>query len=182
MSPLEGAANALATLSILLAARNHRGTWASGIAGCLLFAWLFFESRLYADVLLQVFFVVTSATGWWGWDAQSQRLPIRTTSRRALIQLGIAGLLAGVAYGALLWRFTDAAAPIADSLVLSLSVIAQLLLMRRRIETWPFWVVVNLIAVPLYASRGLQLTAALYAAYFFNALWAWRHWRRLAAA
>jgi nicotinamide mononucleotide transporter len=61
-------------------------------------------------------------------------------------------------------------------------VIAQLLLMRRRIETWPFWVVVNLIAVPLYASRGLQLTAALYAAYFFNALWAWRHWRRLAAA
>ena len=57
------------------------------------------------------------------------------------------------------------------------SIIAQVLLMGRRIENWPVWLQVNTISVPLYASRGLYLTAALYAAYF-NALVAWRHWRR----
>ena len=62
---------------------------------------------------------------------------------------------------------------------MSLSVLGQLLLMRRRIETWPVWLLVNSIAVPLYASRGLSLTAVLYAVYWVNALLAWRHWLRL---
>lgn len=182
MSPLELAANALATLSILLAALNHRATWPTGMLGCALFGFVFYEARLYADVVLQAFFVVTSAVGWWGWDAASQRLPIRRTANRTLALLVFVGLLAGGAYGAMLWRFTNAALPWADSLVLSLSVIAQLLLMRRRIETWPIWLAVNLIAVPLYASRELYLTAGLYAVYFVNALWAWRYWQRLSQA
>lgn len=181
MSPLELGANALATISILLAALNHRATWPTGMAGCALFSLVFHDARLYADVVLQVFFIATSAIGWWGWDAAAQRLPIRRTSNRTLAWLVFAGLLAAGAYGALLWRFTNAALPWADSLVLSLSVIAQLLLMRRRIETWPIWLAVNLIAVPLYASRELYLTSVLYAVYFVNALWAWRHWQRLSA-
>jgi nicotinamide mononucleotide transporter len=59
-------------------------------------------------------------------------------------------------------------------------VIAQLLLMGRRIENWLFWLAVNTVAVPLYASRGLYLTAILYAIYWINAVVAWRWWRRLA--
>ena len=86
--------------------------------------------------------------------------------------------VAAVAYGTLLHRLTDAYAPFADSAVLAISVLAQLLLMRRRIETWPAWLLVNTIAVPLYASRGLTLTAVLYAVYWINALVAWWHWSR----
>ena len=58
------------------------------------------------------------------------------------------------------------------------SIVAQLLLMGRRIESWPFWLLVNSISVPLYLSRGLQLTALLYAAYWFNALASWWFWHR----
>jgi nicotinamide mononucleotide transporter len=50
--------------------------------------------------------------------------------------------------------------------------------MGRRIENWPVWLLVNTVSVPLYASRGLYLTAALYVAYWINALVAWRHWKR----
>ncbi len=77
----------------------------------------------------------------------------------------------------MLHAWTDAYAPFLDSLVLSFSVVAQLLLMRRRLETWPVWLLVNTLAVPLFASRGLFVTAGLYAAYWINALVAWRHWR-----
>ena len=84
-------------------------------------------------------------------------------------------------YGALLHHFTDAYAPYVDSAVLALSVAAQFLLMQRQIETWAFWIVVNTLSVPLYASRGLHLTAVLYAAYWFNAwygLWRWHREQR----
>lgn len=183
MSILEIAANGMMTVSILLAGRNSIHTWWTGIAGCLLFAVLFFESALYADVALQLFFVVTSAIGWRQWRRGhgGDGLAISRSGPATLALAVPAGLLATAAYGAMLHAFTDAYAPFADSAVLAFSVIAQLLLMGRRIETWPFWLLVNTIAVGLYASRGLTLTAVLYAAYWINAAVSWRGWRRAAA-
>ncbi len=90
----------------------------------------------------------------------------------------LAGSAATAAYSLMLKHYTDAFAPFVDSTVLMFSIIAQVLLMGRRIETWPVWLLVNTISVPLYASRGLYPTAVLYAAYWINALVAWRHWRR----
>ncbi|MET0322432.1 MAG: nicotinamide mononucleotide transporter family protein, partial [Duganella sp.] len=82
------------------------------------------------------------------------------------------------AYGLLLQAYTNAYAPFMDSAVLMFSVIAQLLLMGRRLQTWQFWLFVNTIAVPLYASRGLYLTSVLYGVYWINALASWFFWRR----
>lgn len=183
MTLMEGSANALATLSILFAGRNSVHTWWTGIVGCALFAVVFWTAHLYADVVLQVFFVVASVVGWWHWLGQGDRpdAAIRRTSSVALILMAVAAVVATGGYGALLHRFTDAYAPFADSTVLSVSVLAQLLLMGRRIETWPAWLLVNTVAVPLYASRGLTLTAVLYSVYWINALIAWRHWLRLSS-
>jgi nicotinamide mononucleotide transporter len=64
--------------------------------------------------------------------------------------------------------------------VLVFSVIGQVLLIQRRIENWAFWLLVNTIAIPLYASRGLYLTATLYAAFWINAVASWIWWRKLA--
>lgn len=184
MTALEIAANAVITVSILLAARNSVHTWWTGVVGCSLFGVLFWQAQLYADVVLQAFFVGTSLYGWWHWThgVAGQSAPVGRVALRVLGVLGIAAAMAALVYGALLHRFTDAYAPFADSAVLAFSVLAQFLLMRRRLETWPVWLVVNTIAVPLYASRGLELTAVLYTAYWFNAWRGWWHWRAVAAA
>jgi nicotinamide mononucleotide transporter len=92
--------------------------------------------------------------------------------------MAVAGLAATAAYGLMLQVWTDAYAPFIDSAVLMFSIIAQLLLMGRRLQTWPFWLLVNTVSIPLYASRGLYLTAALYAGYWLNALASWLFWRR----
>jgi nicotinamide mononucleotide transporter len=141
---------------------------------------LFFEVQLYADVALQLFFVLTCLLGWLQWlrGASGAALPIGSAHLRTLLWMAAAGLAATVAYGFMLKQFTDAYAPFIDSSVLVFSMIAQLLLMRRQVETWPVWIIVNTIAVPLYASRGLYLTAALYAAYWVNAAVSWWWWRR----
>lgn len=179
--PIEVAASVLTTVSILLAARNSVHTWWTGIAGCALFAVTFYRVQLYADVTLQAFFIVTSAIGWWYWlrGHAGEALPVTRTTRREFGAAIALAALAAVGYGALLLRFTNAYAPFVDSTVLALSVVAQLFLLRRRVENWPIWLLANSIAVPLYASRGLHLSAVLYAAYWVNAWFGWWRWRRL---
>ena len=179
---LEIAANVATSAAILLAGRNSIHTWWTGIVGCSLFALLFFQSQLFADVVLQLFFVVSSIWGWRQWRKGNHgaSLPIAPADFRQLAWTVPAGVAATAAYGALLHYFTSAYAPFIDSAVLVFSIIAQLLLMQRRIENWPFWLLVNSIAVPLYASRELYLTAGLYACYWVNAIVSWYWWRRLA--
>jgi nicotinamide mononucleotide transporter len=179
---IEIAANAITTASIVLAARNSVHTWWLGVIGSILFGVTFYRAQLYADVALQVFFIATSLMGWWHW-LRGRNGTAPKVSRAALPQLLIGVTTAAVAtlgYGILLDRFTDAYAPFVDSAVLAFSVVAQILLMQRRVETWPVWLIVNSIAVPLFASRGLHLTAALYVAYWCNAWIGWYRWRHLA--
>lgn len=179
---LEWAANLSTALCVWLAARQHILTWPVGILGSALFGLLFWQGALYADAGLQLFFIGTSVMGWrqWlagqraGWgQAQPDRLALRSVLGYTFI-----GLLVVGAYGALLQRFTDAFAPFWDSAVLVSSVLAQLLLMRGHRETWPAWLLVNTISVPLYWSRGLHVTAGLYALFWFNAWYGWWHWSR----
>ncbi|WP_285962327.1 nicotinamide riboside transporter PnuC [Pseudomonas tohonis] len=179
-STLELVADLVNLIAVLLAARNSVHTWSSGILGCVLFGWLFFESQLYADVTLQGFFIVTSALGWWAWlrgNAGTQ-LPVSRTAPGTLAWMAALAVVVALAYGALLHHFTDAYAPLVDSLVLTFSVLAQLLLMRRRLENWYAWLLVNTLAVPLYASRELYLTAGLYTLFWCNAWYGLYLWRR----
>ena len=182
MTVVELAANAFNAVSIFLAGRNSLHMWWTTIVGCVLFAYVFFTTQLYADVTLQAFFIGTAGIGWWRWrhGTHGAELPVRHGSRTLILGSAGAGIVVAIAYGWLLHRFTDAYAPFLDSIVLAFSVVGQLLLMDRRVESWWCWLLVNTIAVPLYASRGLYLTSVLYAAFWINAIVALRRWTMLA--
>ncbi len=181
----EIAANVFNAVSILLAGRNSVHTWWTGIIGCALFMVVFFGARLYADVTLQAFFIVTSIAGWARWQrgsaARRPELPVRRTRPGPALAMTLAGVVVTVGYGFLLRRYTNAYAPFIDSVVLAFSVLGQFLLIDRRIENWWCWLLVNTISAPLYAWRGLYVTAALYAVFWVNSLVSLRHWRRLLA-
>ena len=179
---LEVAANAVMAVSILLAGRNNVHSWWVCVIGCSMFAVLFYTSKLYADVALQLFFIGTCLIGWRRWTSggggAAAVLALSNARPKLIGLMSVAGLAATAAYGLMLQLYTDAYAPFIDSAVLMFSIVAQLLLMGRRLQTWPFWLLVNTVSVPLYASRGLTLTAVLYAAYWINALASWFFWRR----
>jgi nicotinamide mononucleotide transporter len=181
---LEVSANLLNAASIWLAGKNSLHTWWTGICGCALFAWLFFEARLYADVTLQLFFIGSCVLGHLRWrPGQTTEAPGVTHAARELwITSALAAGLTAYVYGRLLAYFTNAASPFVDSLVLTFSVLGQVLLVARKVESWWCWIVVNTLAVPLYASRGLYLTAVMYFGFWVNAWIALRHFRQLAAA
>lgn len=182
MTLTEFAANFFNAASIFLAGRNSIHMWWTTLVGCVLFAFVFFSAKLYADVTLQTFFIATAGVGWWRWrrGAGGLELPVRHSSRALIAGGTAAGVVVTLAYGWLLFRFTDAYAPYLDSIILAFSVLGQLLLMDRRVESWWCWLLVNTIAVPLYASRGLYVTSILYAAFWVNAMVSLRRWERLA--
>ena len=188
MTSLELAANVFNLLSVWFAARNNVHTWWCGIVGCALYAVMFIDVRLYADVTLQGFFIGSCVVGWWNWrrvargvgrEASSVELPITRVAPWTALGLGVFAIAAAAGYGALLHALTDAANPFIDSTVLALSILAQLLMVARKIETWPVWFVVDCIAVPLYASKGLWLTAAVYAFFLVLVVIGWLRWSRL---
>lgn len=184
MNVPEIAANAFVAAAIFLAARNSIHTWWCGIVGCTIFIYVFYEVKLYADVTLQAFFILTSIVGWYRWlhGNAGEELPVRFSKPAHLASWTALALVSAAGYGWLLYTFTDAYAPFLDSLLLVFSILGQFLMMERRVENWWSWLLVNTIAVPLYASRGLYVTSVLYAAYWVNAIVALVRWRKLALA
>ncbi len=179
MSWLEFSANLFTVLSIWLARRNSIQTWWTGVIGSILFAELFRESRLYADVTLQVFFVVTSLYGWWWWSGKDRvERPITHAGVPVVVTSIALGTVLTFGYGYLLHHFTNADYPYWDSGVMMFSIAAQILLMQRKIETWWLWFIVDILAVPLYAKKELYVTAFLYFAFLINAGFGWAHWKR----
>ena len=134
ISSLEIVANGVAAASILLAGRNSVLTWWTGILGCTLFAVVFLQAKLYADVVLQLFFVATSALGWRQWlrGGHCGSLVVSRAPPKIPAWSATVGTATALGYGALLQGFPDAYAPFIDSVVLVFSVLAQLLRMQRR--------------------------------------------------
>lgn len=185
---LEVIAFALALGCVVLNVLEVHWAWPLAIAASLLYGWLFFASRLYGDVAVQGFFVVSSIWGWYQWlfgrraARESKAAPIRIerlgAKRTAVVVL--LWLVAWPALGLALARFTDTDVPFFNAFPTAGSFIGQVLLALKFVETWPVWLVVNAVSVVLYATKALWLTATLYVIFGALAIAGWRRWRRLA--
>ncbi|MCX5207904.1 nicotinamide riboside transporter PnuC [Kitasatospora sp. NBC_00240] len=156
-----------------------------GIANNVFFLVLFAGARLYADAALQVVFLALGAHGWWQWlrgGADRTGVGVRPAGPRLLAVTS--ALLVPATWGltVLLARAGDSA-PFWDALTTALSLAAQWLLNTRRIETWYFWIAADLVYIPLYLSKSLDLTALVYLLFLGLCGLGLRAWRRdLAAA
>ena len=181
VSTLEIVAALTGLLSVWLARRMHIGTWPAGIVSVSCLAGVFFEAKLYADSVLQVAFAALSVYGWREWrrDPLAQDvLPVTHIRLREWLVLGLLGAAATALVALFLISRTDSPAPWPDAAILAFSLLATWAQARRRLECWAIWIGVDLVAVPLYASRGLPLTAALYLAYMMLCIAAWLQWEK----
>lgn len=178
---LEIAASATLLSAVIMAARNHPVSWLLGVAGCLLTAVFCYYMTFYAQVALQGFFIATNIIGWINWrygGTQQTILPV--TRVQPIWHLGLYlpfAVIIAWGYSEGLRRFTDASDPLIDSLILTLSVVAQLLLMNRKLETWVFWFIVNSITIPLFIYREAYVYAFVYGLFWFNTFYGFSVWR-----
>lgn len=182
---LELIAVVLALLMVALNMRVNPLAWPLAIASSLLYFLLFWDSRLYGEAGLQIFFVVVALWGWWQWLRGTMddgtALRVRALPRREALVCALALAIAWPALALFLDHRTDSDVPWFDAFPTAASVVGQWLLGRKYVENWAVWLLVNVISVALFALKGLWLTVLLYAVFAALSVLGWRAWRRLAA-
>ena len=166
---------------VALTVRRSIANFPVGIANSVFFLVLFASARLWADSGLQVIYIILGFLGWWRWtrgnDNDGRPLPVRTVGQRRLLGCVLA-VAAGTTILYPLLRVMQDSAPFLDALTTSLSLVAQWLLNGKRIESWYFWIAADCVYVPLYFSRGLNLTAVVYMLFLVMCVVGLRAWSR----
>jgi nicotinamide mononucleotide transporter len=178
---LEGLAVVTALAYLLLAARESLWCWLWAGISSALYVWIFWNARLYMESMLNVYYVVMALWGWWSWRYGGQQhagLRIRTLPWRQHCVLLAAILGLALVNGGLARRYTAAAMPFMDSLVTWGAVLTTALVVRKVLENWVYWLVIDSVSLWLYLNRGLYLTALLFAAYLVLVLFGLRTWWR----
>lgn len=180
MNWTEWVAAGLGVINVALVVRRSVWNYPFALAMVSLYFVVFAEARLYSDALLQIFFFAVNLYGWHSWvraKAEAGEVPVAIMTVRERFLWLAATLAASLVWGLGMARFTDAAAPIVDAGVAGFSIAAQILLARRKLENWVVWIAVDVVAIGLYASRGLTLTAGLYALFLLLATLGFFQWR-----
>jgi nicotinamide mononucleotide transporter len=181
VSSVEWIAALLGVVNVALVVRRSMWNYPFGLAMVTLYFFVFADAKLYSDALLQIFFFAINFYGWWNWtraDKVDDRIAV-VLMEPASRMMWIGGTFAGIlAWGTLMARFTDAAAPYPDATVAGLSVAAQILQSRRRVESWILWIAVDVLAIGLFLSRGLNVTAGLYVIFLVLAVAGLVEWKK----
>lgn len=185
MSWIEIVAALLGLANVALVVRRSLWNYPFGLAMVALYAFVFFEAKLYSDTLLQLFFFAVQLYGWWNWSrsrAEAGEVLVERLGVRARLAWLAGCAIAAAGWGALMHRLTDAAYPWWDGTIAVLSVAAQILQSRRRLESWILWIAVDILAIGLFAVKGLWITAALYAVFLLLSVWGLAGWARVERA
>jgi nicotinamide mononucleotide transporter len=184
MSQLEWLAAVLVLINVALVALRSVWNYPFALVAVTLYAFVFYEAKLYSDMLLQGFFLILNLYGLFAWvrARQDSGIPVGWMGARARWVWGGVTVAAWIGWSAAMHRYTDAAAPWIDGAIAMASITAQWLLARRRVESWFLWIFVDLIAVPLFAWRGLYATSAVYVVLLGLSIDGLIQWRRAAAA
>lgn len=150
-----------------------------GIANSAFFLVLFVSARLYADSGLQVVYIAAGFAGWWQWLHGGQARARLTVARSGWQLLAACVFfVAAATWGlTLLLGAAHDIAPFWDALTTALSLAAQFLLNCKRIENWGFWIAADVVYIPLYTVKRLDLTAIVYVLFLamcFAGVAAWR--------
>ncbi|HCE44766.1 MAG TPA: nicotinamide riboside transporter PnuC [Lentisphaeria bacterium] len=150
---------------VLMVVEQNIWNFPVGIANNIFFIMLFFSSRLYGDMALQLVYILLAIMGWYEWiygGRNRTRLHVSHTSVKEIAILAIIGIAATAALHEYFHRINDSA-PFLDALTTVLSLIAQYMLNLKRIENWYIWITADVLYIWLYIQKNLNLTAILYA-------------------
>lgn len=177
---LEAISFVTGALCVWLVVRENVWNFPIGLLNAATLSIVFFKSRLFADAGLQVVYFVLGVAGWRLWLSGGKNQTRLSLSRIGKVESVWLGFF--VVFSTLcLWmtlQHLGGSASFWDALTTSLSLASQWMLNRKQLESWLGWIVVDAIYIPLYISKGLYLTAILYAIFLCMAFIGWRQWHR----
>lgn len=168
---------------IFFSIRQNILTWPVGLLTSILYVWVFLVSKLYADMGLQMYYVVISIYGWYEWlsgnqSGKSETLKVSRLTFKLGQVLSVVSLLIFFLIWFVLKNYTDSPVPMADALATSLSIVATWMLARKILEHWLVWIFVDAFSIGLFWYKGLFPTVILFIVYTFMAYIGFVEWKK----
>lgn len=176
-------------LYLWLEIKQHNAMWIVGILTSLTYIFVFFFAKVYADMGLNVYYTFISIYGLIQWRRKGNSVSEEETKGNDLIvyrnisPLLLVGVIAAISLiWALLWyvlhTYTDSPIPVGDAFTTAVGIVATWMLAKYIVQHWIFWVIVNIVSVYLYYTRGLYPTMFLYICYAVLAILGWYTWKK----
>ncbi len=180
---LEAIAAITGILSIWLGKKENILVFPIGIISVLIYVYICFNAKLYADMGINAVYFIMSVYGWYNWlrphkESKTERLQVTFQDRRHRWGSIAIAFALFVILSFILTRFTDSDVPIIDAFTSSLCVLAMYLTTQKKVENWIYYLVADGISIPLYIYKGLVLTSIQYLVFFLIAVAGLIAWRK----
>jgi len=180
-SPAESTAVVFAILYLMLAIRENIWCWLCAGISTAIYVYLYFSAKLYMESVLNVFYFAMAIYGWLVWrsgNAGDGTIAVTTWAVKVHAAAGAVIAVMVIASGFLLDRYTDAAFPYIDSATTFAAIWATFLVARKVLENWWYWLVIDVVSIFIYWTRGLELTSALFVLYVLMIPFGLASWTR----
>ncbi|MDY0344552.1 MAG: nicotinamide riboside transporter PnuC [Lentimicrobium sp.] len=185
---LETVAALLGIASVWYARRENILVYPTGIVSVLIYVYICYFARLYADAGINFFYFLMSVYGWYNWtrvNPENEALPITiNTSRQQWSGIALTAVSYWVIIG-LIWIFNrndtvymQSWVPWLDAFTTSIFLVGMLLMARKKVENWVYWIIGDVISIPMYFVKGLVFTSFQYFIFLILAILGYIEWRR----
>jgi len=179
-SILEAIAVFFGILSVWYAKKENILVFPTGIISVVIYIYICFFAKLYADMGINFVYFIMSVYGWYMWsrkDDSKPLLPIRwcTGKEHVISAVLLIGFFAILSY--FLTHYTDSNVPVIDSATTSIFIVGMWLMARKKIENWIYWIIGDLISIPLYFYKDLALTSIQFTVFLVLAIMGFIEWR-----
>jgi len=178
---LEAIAVGFGLMSVWFAKKENILVFPTGIVSVLIYVYICFFAKLYADMGINFFYFVMSVYGWYNWSRKDENktvIPISWLTKMELIISIGAFVLFFLVLSYVLKKYTDSNVPYWDSLTTAIFLVAMWMMAQKKIENWLAWIAGNLLSIPLYAYKGLILTSFQYFVFLLLAIAGFIEWRQ----
>ena len=171
-------------MSVWYAKKNNIWVYPTGIISTSIFVYLLFKSALLGDMIINAYYFIMSAYGWYYWSKREEQVivhPITSTTKKEFetaLLLFVASLLFVFWIYQVFDKWKEWTAYV-DTLTTAIFFVGMGLMARRKIEHWLFWIVGDIISIPLYFYKGLTLTSLQYVIFTIIATYGYRSWKKI---
>jgi nicotinamide mononucleotide transporter len=172
----------LALVYLVLAAYQNIWCWLAAAISSILYIKICFDARLYIETGLQFFYFIMALVGYYHWkkmdvNKEPQQEIVNLSSKDWLVGMAICSALSAV-MALFFQQNTNASLPWLDAPVTIFSIWATWMVIKKVIQNWLLWVVIDAVAFYIYMQRNLNITAMLYALYTLLAILGYYQWKK----
>ena len=178
---IEGLAVSTGLASVWFSVKERIWVYPIGLISVSIYVYLSFIYGIYADMGINIYYVLMSIYGWYRWlqpsESGAAKEITRNSGKEWLLSI-VLFLLSWVILFVILLRFTDSEIPLWDSLTTSLAIVGMWLMAEKKVEHWLFWIATDLLSIPLYYYKDLLLTSGQFFVFTILAVIGWLQWNK----